>query len=327
MLQVKRYTPEDKDGWNEFLAKAKNGSFLFHRDYMDYHSDRFSDYSLMVFQDGRIAGLLPANIADNRLNSHQGLTYGGFVVAQETKMNAFLQMFSAALKFLSENKIETLLLKPLPRIYSELPCDEVDWALFIVKAQLHVRNSTFSIDQQARLPYQERRRRSIKKAQKLQPSIVGGNTAYSSFWNDILIQNMLERHGVKPVHTLQEIELLASRFPDNIRQYNIYVGDTIMAGCTVYLTKTVAHAQYISGSPEGRSNGCLDYLFDFLINEEFRSYRYFDFGICNEDHGLIINHGLLDWKEGFGARAVSQDHYLIETARYPLLEEKRKPEE
>ncbi|MDZ4844803.1 MAG: GNAT family N-acetyltransferase [Chitinophagales bacterium] len=327
MYQVKRYTTEYKLKWNEFLQKAKNGSFLFNRDFMDYHADRFQDYSLLICDGEHLAGIIPANISGNQIISHQGLTYGGLVVEQQIKLNAFLKIFSAALKYLSENKIELLFLKTLPQIYTEVPSDEVEWALFILKAKLHVRNTTLSIDQNARLLYQERRRRSIKKAQKISTSILGGQVAYKHFWEEVLVPNMLEKHGLKPIHTLEEIELLASRFPDNIKQYNIYIGDTIMAGCTMFLNKTVAHAQYISGSFEGRSNGCLDLLFDFLIDAEFKNYRYFDFGTCNEDHGLTINHGLLDWKEGFGARAISQDLYQIETANYPLLEQKIKPNE
>lgn len=293
---------------------------------MDYHSDRFHDYSLIIYEGEQIAGMLPANISGNELISHQGLTYGGIVVETRTKLNDYIAIAHAALKYLSESKIDVLLLKTLPQIYTAIPADEAEWVLFILQAQLHVRNTTLSINQRAQLPYQERRKRSIRKAQKLQPVIRGGENACKRFWEEVLIPNMLEKHGIKPVHTLEEIELLASRFPDHIRQYNIYIEDAIMAGCTMFLSNTVAHAQYISGTPEGRSNGCLDFLFDFLINSEYKNYSYFDFGICNEEGGLKINHGLLDWKEGFGARSVSQDCYRIETKNYLLLEQKIKVE-
>ena len=47
---------------------------------MDYHNDRFKDHSLMVFKDDKLIALLPANIVDFNLRSHQGLTYGGFLL-------------------------------------------------------------------------------------------------------------------------------------------------------------------------------------------------------------------------------------------------------
>ncbi len=114
--------------------------------------------------------------------------------------------------------------------------------------------------------------------------------------------------------------MLAVKFPENIKQYNIYLGDTIMAGCTMFINQTVAHAQYISGSDEGRANGCLDYLFNYLIKEEFNKSPYFDFGNSNEEAGTKINFGLMDWKEGFGGRAISHDFYKINTANYFLLD-------
>jgi hypothetical protein len=139
------------------------------------------------------------------------------------------------------------------------------------------------------------------------------------FWTEVLVPNLLSKHGVAPVHTLKEIELLASKFPENIQQHSIYLDGKIVAGCTMFLNNTVAHAQYISGTDIGRDIGCLDYLFDFLIKDEYVNYNYFDFGICNEQDGVLINKGLLDWKEGFGARTICHDFYQINTSEYNKL--------
>ena len=48
MLKVRRYNTADATEWDEFVGKAKNATFLLKRGYMDYHSDRFTDCSLMV---------------------------------------------------------------------------------------------------------------------------------------------------------------------------------------------------------------------------------------------------------------------------------------
>ena len=42
--------------WDNFVASAKNSTFLHMRPYMDYHSDRFNDYSLVAMKGGKIAG-------------------------------------------------------------------------------------------------------------------------------------------------------------------------------------------------------------------------------------------------------------------------------
>ena len=46
-IMIEKYSPAKKEKWNEFLGRAKNPLFMFHRDYMAYHNDRFTDHSLM----------------------------------------------------------------------------------------------------------------------------------------------------------------------------------------------------------------------------------------------------------------------------------------
>lgn len=50
MYNVELYTPERKKEWNIFIENAKNSTFLFDRNYMDYHADRFQDSSLMIYR-------------------------------------------------------------------------------------------------------------------------------------------------------------------------------------------------------------------------------------------------------------------------------------
>ena len=82
---VQRYTASHFNEWNAFVKTAKNATFLFDRNFMDYHSDRFEDYSLLVFKEDKLFSLLPANLKENRLISHQGLTYGSFILQENTK--------------------------------------------------------------------------------------------------------------------------------------------------------------------------------------------------------------------------------------------------
>jgi hypothetical protein len=323
-MKVIRYNNEFADRWDYFINESKNGSFLFKRDFMEYHADRFIDFSLIALDGEQIVAILPANLRNNILYSHQGLTYGGLVVEYKTRMPIIIQAFKSILEFLHQNQISTLYYKALPKIYHAVPSDEVEWALTMVKAELYRRDSTLTINNKNPLPFQERRMRAIKKASKLNPVIKTNETdAFNIFWSKILEPNMMQKHGLKPVHSIDEMNLLASYFPENIKQYNVYLNDQIMAGCTMFINKTVAHAQYISSSEEGRANGCIDYLFKHLIKDEFANIPYFDFGNSNEELGTKINFGLMDWKEGFGGRAISHDFYLINTANHSLLENVR----
>lgn len=321
MFSLRRYNKQDKTIWDDFLKTAKNGSFLFYRDFMEYHSDRFDDHSLLIFKENKLIAIVPANKKDNKLISHQGLSYGGLILSDAIKFGETAQVFSVVLTYLNKAGISAWIIKNIPRIYHQRPSDEIDWIMFKSGARLFRRDLAMVIDTSSdRLPYQERRKRAIKKVLKSQIKLSEGYHELRPFWEKVLTPNLLEKYGVSPVHSIAEIELLASRFPENIKQHVIYLNGEPVAGCTMFLNKNVAHAQYISSTKIGRDSGCLDYIFDHLIKVEYSGYRYFDFGICNEREGQVINKGLLEWKEGFGARPITHDFYEVKTDEAHLLD-------
>ncbi len=312
-MKVVRYNEGLKNEWNSFLEKSKNSTFLFHRDFMDYHKDRFSDFSLMVYNiNNDLVACLPANLSpDNVLTSHAGLTYGGIILNHAEKLHPTILIFQSILKYLFENQIEKLRLKDFPKFYNNFPSEEIEYALFLNNAKLIRRDTAIVIDNQRPIKYQKRRERLIKKAIK-EGVILDKNEDFTTFWNTILSPNLKERFGVNPVHSLEEMMQLKNVFPDEIKLYTTSLNGEMMAGTVLFITPDVIHAQYISGSNEGRDNGALDYLFDCII-KKYSSIKYFDFGICNENAGRDINFGLLDWKEGFGGRTFCHNFYEIET--------------
>jgi len=161
------------------------------------------------------------------------------------------------------------------------------------------------------------RLRGIKKGVKNELK-VSEEVNFKPFWSKVLEPNLKQVHNQKPVHSLEEIELLQSRFPKNIKQFNVYKNDEIVAGATIFETVTVAHAQYISANEEGRQTGGLDFLFNHLL-QHYSNKNYFDFGISNEAQGMKVNKGLLHWKETFGGRSIVHDFYEIKTENHKLL--------
>ena len=321
-MKVIKYCSEFQSEWNTFLENARNATFLFDRNFMEYHSTRFHDHSLIIKDDnGKMLALMPANITDeNILISHQGLTYGGLVVRKGKKLLHTIDYFSKLLKYLNDNEIETLVYKEIPAFYNDIPFDEQQYVFFLLKAELIRRDTVSVIKNGSRPPYQRRRIRSINRAKKIGVEIRNDNN-FDDFWNLVLMPNLQKRHGVNPAHSLDEIKHLHSLFPDNIKQFNAYWKGEIMAGATIFEMQSVAHAQYSSGSDEGKKNGSLDLLFDTLISRIYAQKNYFDFGNSNELDGLKINKGLIDWKEGFGARTCSQNFYRIKTSNYVLLKQ------
>ncbi|SEA52495.1 GNAT family N-acetyltransferase [Marinobacterium iners] len=309
-MNVSRYTIEMKSDWDSFVFNSKNGHFLFDRDYMDYHSDKFKDHSLMIHNSSeKLIALLPANRDGKAIYSHQGLTFGGFVVDEKVKTAEVLDIFAAVRDFLRADGFERLIYKCIPYIYHDKPSEEDRYALFINNANLIRRDVTSTIDLREKPRYSKGRKWSINKAKK-EGVLVRESDDYDKFW-ELLEEVLQTNHSAKPVHTLNEIELLSGRFPNNIRLFLAEKEGRVLSGALIYESKYVAHTQYLANSSEGRNVGGLDLTLDYLLTEYSKNKRYFDFGISCEQSGRYLNEGLIAQKEGFGARAVVHDFYEL----------------
>ncbi len=285
---------------------------------MDYHSDRFKDASFLIFKNTKLIGLFPANRLGNRLYSHQGLTYGGLLLSKTSKLKDVIQGFKTLLSTLYTLGYTQIQLKDIPSIYHQMPSDELKYLMFVLEAKLVQRDALSVVTLAAKNSFSKDRIQGINRSKNYALTIKEVFT-FDAFWNTILIPNLLKKHKVSPVHSLDEITKLKQRFPDNIRQFNVYYKNTIVAGTTIFETETVAHSQYISANQDKNKLGSLDALHDYLLKEVFADKLYFDFGISSSNKNKNINQGLQYWKEGFGARTITQDFYEIEVARFRKL--------
>ena len=317
--KVVKYSFLYYEEWNNFVSEAKNATFLFYRDFMEYHSDRFEDYSLLIYNNQKLIAVFPANINENVVYSHQGLSYGGLILQKKTKLNEVIKISKIIFSFLFSERIQKVHLKLIPKIYHELPSDEIDYVLFLLKAKRTRVDISSVIETKSSLKIQANRIEGVKKAQR-KGLCIQKSTNFEAFWNDILIPNISYQHSSKPTHTLEEISLLASHFPNNISLYNVYQGNTLVGGTIIFETKHVANVQYISGNNNKQALGTLDFLFQYMIKEKFCYKKYFSFGISNENLGMNVNEGLLYWKECFGARSISHEFYEIETVNHSFLD-------
>lgn len=308
MFEIVRYSQERAHEWNTFVAHSKNGTFLFDRRYMDYHADRFTDFSLMIYRQGALYALLPANAESDVLWSHRGLTYGGIVMTDKAMAERIQQLFRELNDYLRDHGFRKVVYKTIPHIYHRVPSEEDWFSLFsICRAQLVDRSISSTIDLLQPLKWRRDRKYGVNKA-FANGVQVGESNDWAGFWQ-VLETNLMHKYGAKPVHTLWEIELLHSRFPDDIRLFTAERNGQILGGTVIYLSPMVAHAQYISASPEGKALRVIDALFDYILHECDWPVRYFDFGTSNEEDGHILVEPLIYQKEGFGGRAVCYDTY------------------
>ena len=308
MFEIKRYTPQDKTIWDQYVSKARNATFLFYRDYMDYHSNRFHDYSLMFFKNGRLHSLLPAHSSDDILCSHFGLTYGGLIMDINVTIAETCQLFECLNNYLHLKGFRHVQYKAIPWIYHQVPSEEDLYAIFWkCGAKLSTRNVGTTIFIQQNLKWRRNHLRQLKKA-RLNGITVQRGADIAEFWS-VLEQHLWQRYQSKPVHSLAEMQLLQSRFPNNIIQYNAYKEGHIVGGITIYLSHNVVHAQYSSGNAEGMALGAMEIIYDKIMHEDYPNYAYLDLGSSTEQECSVINEGLISFKEGYGGRAVVYDTY------------------
>ena len=309
MYEIVRYTPELKAQWDSFVRKSRNGTFLFLRDYMDYHRQRFTDFSLLIFHKQSLVALLPLNKErDGSVTSHSGLTYGGLITDKKGRAEKVMKMFECLNTWLRDAGIRRVVYRPVPWIYHEMPAEEDLYALFnVCNARLTAREISSTIAQENKLAFSQSRKDCLRKADKAGVKVTATNDL-AAFW-DILSSNLQQRYAVNPVHSLAEIMALASLFPSNIRLYAAYLDNEMVAGTMVYVMPRVVHVQYISASAKGKAVGALDLLFRYLIDEVYVDKPYFDFGKSTEDRGRRLNEPLIFQKEGFGGRGVCYDTY------------------
>lgn len=308
MFEIKRYSSADKNLWNAYVEKARNATFLFDRNYMDYHADRFQDYSLMFYQKGKLHSLLPAHQIGTTLCSHSGLTYGGLIINKKVTAAEVVELFRELNFYLKAKGFQKVVYKPIPWIYHQLPSEEDLYAIFnVCHAHISVRNIASVIDLSQPIKWKRDRHYGANKAHT-DGITVEESQDFELFWK-ILEDNLMRTYQAKPVHTLTEIQELKSHFPSQIKLYVAKRGLEMLGGTILYISPQVVHTQYISATPEGKHAHAIDAIFRKILKEEYKDYRFFDFGTSNEQQGKVINNKLIYQKEGFGGRGVVYDTY------------------
>lgn len=308
MFEIRRYTPADQNAWDRYVDRARNATFLFKRGYMDYHADRFKDHSLMFFVGNHLHSLLPAHEVGDTLYSHYGLTYGGLIMDIHVTITDTVKLFQELNEYLKAAGFRHVVYRPIPWIYHRVPAEEDLYAIFWhCKASLMLRNVGTTIIIPQNIQWRKDHRRRLKNAQK-NGIRVERDASMEEFW-PLLEENLKKRFGAKPVHTLQEMLLLKSRFPEEIIQYNAYKDDHIVGGITFYVTPQVLHGQYSSTNDVGKQTGAMEAIYERVMFHDYADCHYLDFGSSTEQQGSVINEGLIAHKEGYGGRAVCYDTY------------------
>ncbi len=308
-MKVVKFDKSKFSEWNEFVTNSKNGLFLFNRTYMDYHNERFTDHSLMLYKNNKLVALLPANEKNQKIFSHAGLTFGGLIMSYGLKAADTISIFEKIIEYCKSTGIDEIFYKAIPPIFHRYPAQEDLYALFRQDATFYRRDISTVINLSNPIKFSETKRQAVTKC--IQSGVqISENENFTEYWK--LLTEVLNKFETNPVHSIDEIHFLKSKFPQNIRLFEARLNEELLAGVVIYDYENVTHTQYMANSEVGRKLGALDFINFKLITEYFKDRKYYSLGTSNENEGKHLNEGLIQQKEMMGGRGVVNDFYKIQ---------------
>ena len=211
-ININWYQTSDEHLWDDLVRNSHKGTFQHSRKFLNYHNDRFLDRSIVIKNKNSIIGVFPA--AEHPGNpdlivSHIGATYGGLVVSSGVYGEDLIFILNALKEFYKGEGYTDLLYKVTPSLYHSTKDEDEVYALFRIGAQISRVDISAYVDINNRLKISNQRKRSYKKAIKSHLTVDSGLENLASFYS-ILENNLSERHGAKPVHSIDENILMNS---------------------------------------------------------------------------------------------------------------------
>lgn len=277
---------------------------------MDYHHDRFEDFSLMIYKKDKLVAVFPANRVEDKIYSHQGLTYGGVILPPKIAYQEVIYIFENLVNYYKNCGIKAIIIKQIPEIYFNKPSFELDYILG-QRAELYRRNMILAIDYSRPIEIHKTKLKHYKQT-KSDDFDIQCCDRFTPFWEEVLEPRLKQKYSSKPLHSLKEIQKLHNSFPENIKQFNLYYKNKIAAGITLFITNETVKSQYGATTKTGEKVRALEYLFLHLIDKyKNEGKRFFSMGTVAKDNGLDLNTGLLKQKEELGCNIYIQDFFKL----------------
>jgi len=312
MYEILPYTKELDQRLDRFVnQESVNGTFLQSRRFLNYHPEgRFKDASFVLHKSGIIVAYFPGVVTeDGCWISHQGTTFGGPIISKDYYSGSrLLEIIETADKHLSEN-FKSVKMKPTGRIFSTEPTDLLEYALehfgYTRSSELSSYTQINECNDPLELCTRECRhnyRKSNGESFNYRP--LESDEEFQKFYN--LLEISKKKYNTKPVHTLQELNLLKGLFPEEILFRGIFDGETYLSGMMLFVFKQAKaiHFQYVAPNESLRDkNGTTALYIEAMREAKRMGLEKFSWGISTEDGGRILNESLYHFKESFGAKS------------------------
>ncbi len=315
-FEIIKYNAALQAGWDDLIKRSSNGTFLHLRHYMDYHTHRFEDFSLMIYEGLKLRAVLPAHRYGRDIFAHKGLTYSDFIFQKKLKIERKIAIVAQVLHYLMLQNFQNLYIRSIPFPFQSVTDESQIYIYHKTGAIIEKILPFFIIDTRNSIKPNQNRRKNLKKLLKYNFQIDNNISDLTGFWK-IVEKNLQNRYKTAPVHNINEISLLAKRFPKQIQLFTIKHKHKILAGALVYFINQTAHFQYIHTNDEPDSRQAVEFL-TFELVKQFNKYMYISFGnSAVSDNNL--NKNLVYWKESLGCQIINQLFFKIKTKNYNRL--------
>ncbi len=330
-FRIETYDKITDSEWDDFVEnKSANGTFLQTRRFIDYHSpEKFKECSLVFFNHkNNIIALCPANeIEEDEKKiffSYQGATFGGLIIASKYyKAKYLLRIVKELIVYLRVLGYTEMYLKNTPEIFSKQGSALLEYICyyngFTEYKELNpfIDYSKYKSDVLSNLS--QGKRSHVHKCEREGVVVRQIDTDFEiSRYYEILCEN-LSKYNLLPVHTLSELlDFKNYRLKNECEFFGLFLNNEMIAGGMLfYFEKTkTAHTQYLSAKSDFLQLSPMTYLYYWLIKEmKERGYKKLSWGICTENHGTVINEGLINSKEDFGSTYTTYNTYVISLNR------------
>jgi len=311
-VTLRRATESDRRAWRDFVLRSNNGTVFHLPEFLDYHpAGRFDNHHLIADCGAGIESVIPGAITVRPdgawFRSYPGASYGGPVLDDSASLSDTERLVDALLEYCGDAGFRGVEMTPPPAVYSRRPHDYLEFALVKRGFTYPKRELTAVIDltrlgEELTLGFRSSALRGVRKARNSGVE-VEENPDFSLFY-PVLEANLQERHGVRPTHTLDELERLSALLPGSIRQFVAVKDGVVMAGMVMFhCNPRVTLAFYISHDTEHQALRPVNLVYMEVIRwAKSMGYRYLDLGTFTLN--MDVNHGLCRFKESFSARGI-----------------------
>jgi GNAT acetyltransferase-like protein len=320
-IEVSSFDPAQAEEWDGFVARdSRNGGLFHERRFLSYHgSERFRDASL-VFRDqaGGLVGVLPCAEVDlehggRAAESHPGSSAGSFVFSRHARTSQMLEVVDAAARYFGNKSFVRLGLRVAEPIFAATPVGELDFALWHRGFRLRTRELSTAIrlgDETMRLVLARKKAVVDERAARRRGIEIKESQEVEAVWRTVA-DNLQQRYGKKPAHTLAELALLKQLYPDRIRFWCATRHDEIIAAMVVFeVTERAAHTFYIAHDRTHADVNPMPLLISEICTDlTARGFGWLNFGISTR--GDFVKWGILEFKEFMGGRGVCREEWEL----------------